>query len=98
MTFVSTPTAGALMRLAMTDILRSKISDLDPARHRSASRSLMHRDNGGSGAEGAVPAHSQPIKLAIDRLSASCLLVRRGFSDVADARQHLLAEQSADLG
>jgi hypothetical protein len=52
MTFVSTPTAGALMRLAMTDILRSKISDLDPARHRSASRSLMHRDNGGSGQKG----------------------------------------------
>jgi hypothetical protein len=44
-------------------------------------------------AEGAIPAHSQRMKLAIDRLSDSCLFVRQGFSDVADVRQHLLAEQ-----
>ncbi|HWX28199.1 MAG TPA: hypothetical protein VNZ53_12285, partial [Steroidobacteraceae bacterium] len=40
----------------------------------------------GMGQKGAVPAHSQPIKLAIDRLSDSCLFVRQGFSDVADVR------------
>src|SRR6516225_82992 len=46
-----------------------------------------------SWAGGVIPAQSQPIKLAIHRLSDSSLFVRQRISDVADVREHLLAEQ-----
>jgi len=55
----------------------------------------MRSPTSGVGAGGAIPAHSQPINSIRyrSRERFSRLFVRQEFSDVADVREHLLAEQ-----